>query len=189
MMAGAWVHGGDVELALDRQAMKLLQKNVKRLGNEAAAKIAASASKKGLKVILKAARANAEKIQRTGLLALSLDIVQKKYKRTGTIFNAIGPRHGFKDPISGENPANIAHLVELGTDPHTIAPKGQAGALKIKRGHGPTRHVKGEIHHPGAKAKPFMRPAYDAKGKEAMRVTADTFDKGVAKAIKKLSKK
>ena len=180
---------GDIELALDRQQMNLMRKQVKRLGAEASAKIAARASRKGLGVVLKAARANAERIQRTGLLALSLDIVQKKYKRTGTIFNAIGPRHGMKDPISGENPANIAHFVELGTDPHTIAPKHMGGSLKIRRGHGPTRHIKGEIHHPGAKAKPFLRPAYDAKGKEAMRVTADTFDKGLAKAIKKLSKK
>ena len=180
---------GDVEMVVDRNAMAVMRKRMKLLGMEGSAKIAARASRKGLKVVLQSARSKAERIQRTGLLALSLDIVQKKYPRTGVIFNAIGPRHGMKDPISGENPANIAHFVELGTAPHTIAPKHFGGALKIKRGIGPTRHIKGEIHHPGAEKKPFLRPAFDEKGKEAMKVTIEDFDRGLERAVKRLRKR
>lgn len=53
------------------------------------------------------------------------------------------------------------HLVEFGTHPHKIKPK-KAHALTIGG------MVVGEVHHPGARAKPFMRPALDAKSTEAI---------------------
>lgn len=59
-----------------------------------------------------------------------------------------------------------AHLVEFGTRPHKIAPKGQKGALKIGT------NVVGAVEHPGSKPKPFMRPAFDGKSGEAVQATA-----------------
>lgn len=48
------------------------------------------------------------------------------------------------------------HLVEFGTRPHKIKPK-DAHALTVGG------KVVGEVDHPGARAKPFARPAFDSK--------------------------
>lgn len=59
-----------------------------------------------------------------------------------------------------------AHLVEFGTKPHKIAPKGKKGALKIGI------NVVGAVSHPGSKPKPFFRPAFDSKASAAIQSTA-----------------
>jgi HK97 gp10 family phage protein len=58
-----------------------------------------------------------------------------------------------------------AMLVEFGTKPHKIVPEG-AGGLLIGG------HVVGAVHHPGAKAKPFLRPAFDGKSTAAIGAVA-----------------
>ena len=58
-----------------------------------------------------------------------------------------------------------AHLVEFGTKPHKIAPKGKKGALLIGS------NVVGAVNHPGAKPKPFMRPSFDGKAGAAIQAT------------------
>ena len=78
-----------------------------------------------------------------------------------------------------------AHFVEFGTKPHYMD-KGSINVLfkgskaKITR--------KGKIH-PGAKAKPFMRPAFDAKKHEAVRAMEKRIRQELDKEIKKLAGK
>ena len=74
----------------------------------------------------------------------------------------IGPRRG------GRFKGYAGHLVEYGTAPHVIRAKAAGGQL----------HLRGnvfveEVHHPGAAAKPFMRPAYDTKKDEAIGIIKD----------------
>ncbi|MGZ8339142.1 MAG: HK97-gp10 family putative phage morphogenesis protein [Telluria sp.] len=61
----------------------------------------------------------------------------------------------------GGKRAPHAHLVEFGTKPHKIAPKG-AGGLLIGG------NVVGAVDHPGSKPHPIMRPAFDSKSTEAI---------------------
>jgi hypothetical protein len=177
----------DAAFKLDQKSADQVRRRLALVGARVQAKIAGKASRRGLNVVLKAAKAKLVPGhgKRSGLLRKSLAIIQKKYKSSGVVYNLIGPRRDMKNPETGENPANIAHLVELGTEPHTIAPKGMAGSLKIKRGSGPRVHVRGEIQHPGAKRKPFLRPAYDEKGREAMNVTFREFDRGIQEEVRK----
>lgn len=59
--------------------------------------------------------------------------------------------------------AKYANFVEYGTDPHDLSYDGKfISEAKGTRG-----------KHPGAKAKPFMRPAYDTKGQEALNVSME----------------
>lgn len=58
-------------------------------------------------------------------------------------------------------------LEEFGTAPHVIRVR-RGRALKIG-----STYVK-EVQHPGAAAKPFMRPAFDTKKREAVNVIALT---------------
>lgn len=55
--------------------------------------------------------------------------------------------------------AAYAPYVEFGTKPHTIKPKTKR-ALKFRVG-GQWIYA-AEVHHPGTKAQPFVRPAFDA---------------------------
>ncbi|MDO7888285.1 HK97-gp10 family putative phage morphogenesis protein [Hymenobacter cheonanensis] len=74
----------------------------------------------------------------------------------------VGPRRG------GRYKGYAGHLVEYGTAPHLIRAKAAGGQL----------HLRGnvfveQVHHPGAAAKPFMRPAFDSKKDEAIGIIKD----------------
>jgi HK97 gp10 family phage protein len=91
----------------------------------------------------------------SGLLRRSLWVIVKTYGNS--VMAIIGPKTGMKQEVAGRNkkkrledPAKIAHLVEFGTQPHAL---GKGASLRKKIQHGDM--------HPGAQAKPFMRPAWD----------------------------
>lgn len=74
----------------------------------------------------------------------------------------VGPRRG------GRFKGYAGHLVEYGTAPHIIKAKAAGGLL----------HLRGnvfvnEVQHPGAAARPFMRPAFDTKKDEAIGIIKD----------------
>ena len=62
--------------------------------------------------------------------------------------------------------ARLAHLVEFGTSAHSIEAK-DGGALSF--GGGFVQHV----DHPGARAHPFMRPAFDGQAQNAVVAAAE----------------
>jgi HK97 gp10 family phage protein len=66
-----------------------------------------------------------------------------------------------------------AHLVEFGTDPHYI-PLPKSKRRGLNRG----------VKHPGAKAKPFLRPAFDTKKDEAVRNAREVLRPAVLGAAK-----
>lgn len=76
-------------------------------------------------------------------------------------------------------PRNYAHLVEYGSGAHAIR------ARRAKRLATPYGAFL-EVWHPGARPRPFMRPAFDAKVREAeaafARVIGDEVKKAVARA-------
>ncbi len=57
--------------------------------------------------------------------------------------------------------ARHGHLLEFGTKPHKI----------------------GKLQHPGTKPRPFMRPAMDAKGDDALRRMSEKLVKAVEKEV------
>ena len=57
---------------------------------------------------------------------------------------------------------SIAHLVEYGTKAHTITPKSEKGWLSF------LGVFAKKIEHPGARSKPFLRPALDAQAQAAV---------------------
>lgn len=73
--------------------------------------------------------------------------------------------------------AFYAHMVEYGTKPHEIKPK-RFKSLFIA---GIFRKV---VQHPGAKARPFMRPAFANKSQEALGAIADYIRARLARVAK-----
>lgn len=73
-----------------------------------------------------------------------------------------------------------ARLVEKGTRPHSIKPR-KARALALQ---GKGRTVEA-VDHPGARPKPFMAPAFDAKATAAINAFADYLRRRVPLELKK----
>lgn len=79
---------------------------------------------------------------------------------------------------AGGKKAWYAHLVEFGTARHWIKPKSRKSLLLA----GLAREV---VEHPGAKPKPFMRPAFDTKAQDAIQAMADYIKKRLPRELKK----
>lgn len=71
--------------------------------------------------------------------------------------------------VAGNRKAWYAHLVEWGTRVHTIRGTANTG-LKFLSKVGVV--VRNAVEHPGARAKPFMRPALDAGQRPALEAFA-----------------
>jgi len=65
-----------------------------------------------------------------------------------------------------------ATFVEFGTAPHLIRAGKNSPMLSFRDRNGVWHKVL-EVNHSGAKAKPFMRPAFDTKGDDAVKAVAD----------------
>lgn len=149
-----------VTMTFDERAFAALDRVIKELGTKAALRILDRASRDVLRPMLSAARARVS--VRYGVLKKSLGIKTKKYRRSGTIVTALGPRSGFKVPVvdrrTGKtklvNPQMYSHLVERGTQ------------------HSPPQ--------------PFLRPAWDGGKASAMKVYAQRILKGFDREAKKL---
>lgn len=81
---------------------------------------------------------------------------------TGNLRTSLGIRVGSRSVTIGPNEtiAPYAGFVEFGTKPHIIRPKTPGGVLAFKIGN---RQVFAKVvHHPGTKAQPYVRPAFEA---------------------------
>lgn len=79
---------------------------------------------------------------------------------------------------AGSKKAWYAHLVEFGTAAHFIKPKNRKSLFFAWL-------AKEVVNHPGAKRKPYMRPAFDGKAQSALQAMADYIRARLPKEIKK----
>lgn len=139
---------GDVFSALDNVEKKIRKKGIRKGMNEAT------------KIVAKAAKQKAVRV--SGLLAKSIGRKVGRDRRKVTV-GLVGPRIGFAGSYAGKprDPEKYAHLVELGTAPHSVA-KGDTLERKNRKGDvvKQASQTAGKMH-PGAQAKPFLRPAAD----------------------------
>lgn len=159
--------------------------------------ITLKAVRAGAKIVAKAAKARAPRRKRSGALKLSIGTKAAKGKRgRTTAYAVIGARKKVSKvvPVGRGGrmvkavPAYYAHLVEGGTRPHRL----KRGARLARR----TQAARGQGaggQHPGAKAKPFLGPAFDATKDRAMaeaqRVLGEETRKLIAKQAARLAAK
>lgn len=104
---------------------------------------------------------------KSGALQKSIRVVSARMRQGMLRLNIVAGRSGKDQPW-------YAKLVEFGTPPHKItAAFGSALAIAGK--------LVASVQHPGAAPKPFMRPAFDTKGKEAVEAFRDYTAKRLAK--------
>lgn len=123
------------------------------------------AMRAGAKVMLDAARQQVP--VRTGALRDSLT-VRSGYQRgrvTGTV-------------RAGNSKVYYAHMVEFGTAKHFIKPK-TARSLFI------AGLFRDGVDHPGARSRPFMRPAFDSSSPAAIEAMAEYLRERIPKEFAK----
>lgn len=165
------------------------------LGGKVYKKVVAQASRKAFAPVMKTAKQLAP--VESGLLKKSIGVKQKKYPRAGRIVTIVGPRMGHAEEVYVDtpmgpmkrrrDPVKYAHLVEFGTRPHSTS----QGAENRIRGDsdenrlGFTIAMQGGDDHPGAKAQPFMRPAFDGNEPRAKSIMKQELAAGVVREAKR----
>jgi len=157
---------------------------------------ARDALKKSVTPILRSAKRNAQAIKDTGLLAKSIGHKAKTYRAGLVTVQIIGPRKGFKKAVIRKfklatgriiekheiaDPAHYAHLVEFGTQGHSL---GEDSSLR--RG---MKMQFGGTQHPGTKPQPFIRPAYDENYQSAIGIFKKEIRPAIVRNWEKMKRK
>jgi HK97 gp10 family phage protein len=132
-------------------------------------------------------RSNKNKDGRLGLLRKSIGLKTKKYGRgvKKRIVGYVGPKLStvFVKGKFISKPHKYAHLVERGASSHTVSPRRKE---KQKSFTGPIMPGRFKSwQHPGATAKPFMKPALAAVGSQIF----NRFSEKMAEIISKIGVK
>jgi HK97 gp10 family phage protein len=145
-----------------------LEKFLDALPEKVQVKIARNAMSAGARVIRDEAKRLAP--VKTGALRSSVR-VSTRQQINGQITATI--RAGGKTKTGD---AFYAHFVEYGTEPHAIKPRPKGLFKVLKIGGVFVRSV----NHPGAKARPFMRPAFDASALKSVDAFAAQLSKRIS---------
>jgi HK97 gp10 family phage protein len=156
----------DNRVAVKIEGTEELLKALRALGTNVD-KSVKGATRAGGKVILGAARSNAKALtSRSGKIVEEKKVIQagnpvqmKVRKRTGFAVASITPAKGY----------GHLRLLEYGAQPHTINGK---PLLRFFSG-GKFLEVR-SVQHPGFAARPWLRPAVDARKDEAIQAVSDS---------------
>lgn len=154
-------------------------------------RVASKAIKKGMKPVVSGAKSRAAK--KSGALKKSIGSKSFASKKTKTgAVGVVGARAKVAQQIQAQgkekraDASYYAHLVEFGTRAHSLA-KGSKLARKNK----PEQRDIGQgvgAQHPGATAKPFLKPAWDSTQAQVGEIVATEMVKEVEKEIKRNAK-
>lgn len=136
-----------------------IERNVLRGGLRAGAKVMEAAAKERVPV-------------KHGDLRASIRVSMRTSSKAGTVRAQVK---------AGNKKAWYAHLVEFGTARHWIKPKNRKSLFIAGL-------MKEVVDHPGAKQKPFMRPAFDGKWRAAIDAMAAYIRARLPKEIGKQNK-
>lgn len=174
------------------QGMEPLRQKLAAIGRKVERQATRKAVKAGNKVFLQSVKGHL-KAHDTGALEMSLGDKVQSYRGGKVLVGVVGPRTGAvttgrgakrrrklsrlgqKLEALGKKPSWYAHLVEGGTAPHSIAKHaklaravviGKDGRVRRKAIQAQLQHM-GRMH-PGARAKPFVRPGYQSAESAAL---------------------
>lgn len=168
--------GGNLKITVRGadDVIRALEKVSEKLSGDRLEAIAAKATKPMLDEVRRSARSVGD----SGALANSIIVKHVQYEGGRLVYTIIGPDVEYIQMVTRTSvlpngttiqrqekarPANYAHLVEFGTEAHSLSGKQNAG------------------QHPGARAKPFMRPAFDTMESTVI----DRFGKEIGKGAMK----
>lgn len=155
------VVGRNQNISITMTGSKQLDALLRQLPDRAALTAIRQASSNAMTPMLKQARQNAKSVSRT--YAKAMGKKQKTYKADGTVVTIVGARKGYRSD-SGHDPVYTAHLIEFGTQPHSLGRGSSArarGSVSINQS-GP--------EHPGTKGQHVLQRAFDSTRSESEAV-------------------
>jgi HK97 gp10 family phage protein len=181
-----------VDLSLNVQGLDQLNRNLQALGPELAKKALVDALKAGALPIAQEMQDRAPREEDIGPrrkndkhLADTITIAVEKNPVGSAAEVYVGP---------GKSKSYLARWIELGVAVHAIAIKltraMRKAGVKAKKvlADGEGDFFGTHINHPGFQPKPFMRPALDARAKDAIEAARVSLVEGVAAAARKVRK-
>lgn len=163
-------------------------RQLEEVGNAAPA-IAQRALKAATEPMVEAAKALAPK--RYGALRKSIGLRARNYGN-GIVVCVFGPRNEYVEVRNGKRirPAKYAHIVEFGAAPHRLFGGTINATTPIQRQRRrdvlyAAAKAEGRKTHPGAKAQPFMRPAWDANQAQILPTMSRVISEGILEHVKK----
>ena len=154
---------------------KQIARKLKSLSTKASSSIARRSGSAGARVIRNDARRRVPEDE--GTLKKAINVRTKAFRNRMGFHFYIAVDKGSRAKYDGW----YAHFIEYGVQPHKIVTK-SAKALKLSASGDVLRSV---VNHPGTTAQPFMRPAFDTKRVEAVKVMGEKFWQNIAKEAKK----
>lgn len=158
------------------QGFAELQKTLLELPAKIEANILRGALRAGAQVIAEEVRTRAP--EDTGTLKESVRVSTRLKRGSVHVTVKAGGRSRVKKPGRIEQGAYWGSWVEYGTAPHWIKPKNRKSLFIA----GLMREI---VKHPGARARPFMRPAFDASHLAAVSAVRDYIAARLPKEIAK----
>jgi hypothetical protein len=164
-------------------AHELLLK-LERLEKKAQDKIIKKANSKAVRPIIRAAKSNSRSVSRT--ISKAVGVKHKYYKQSQTALAIVGARvaksvrtekthvHFMTGRVSMRvhDPRHTSHLVERGTKPHTYT-------IRIRK-----KQEAVTIRHPGTKAQPWLKPAYETQKGAAARLFQEVVKQQVMATVR-----
>jgi HK97 gp10 family phage protein len=137
---------------------KELERRLKKLGDKVHRRVTRQAVNAAATPVVKAAKANAPK--QSGLLKKAMGKKVATFKKTQAVAAIVGAKKSVQGEVDGKprKPSRYAHLVEKG-------------------------HINEHGEH--VPAQPFLRPALEQTGEQAMSVMQTKFAAGIEKEAKK----
>ena len=142
---------------------------------------------KGLDEVEMRLQALPEKVRRKTLrqaLTQATEMIRAEAERRCPHRKPVRPGSGWEAFVDRD----LIHLHEAITSRVSVGKMSAFGRVgidykKVRHGHlvefGTKPHMIGKLKHPGSDKQPFMRPAFDAKGDEAVRILVDALFQAV----------
>lgn len=175
--------------------LKELEKALSVLPEKLAQKVIAQATAAGAAVVRKEAKQRCPVV--TGNLRRAIRI-KRKFNRCGKCIYQVGPGRGAKKNGKYTVDGYYGHMVEFGTSAHVIKPKNFKKHLKaalrsgkattVHKALGPGGVFGSRVNHPGARAQPFLRPAFDSGHDAVIRAMRRRIKIGIEQEARKLAR-
>ena len=162
-------------MSIEIVGKKQIAKKLKALSGKVAGSIARRSGSAGARVFRDEARRLVP--EDSGNLRKAINVKVKQFRnRSGFHFYVAVDRGG-----KAKHDGWYAHFIEYGVQPHKIKFDDKK-ALKLSASGSVLRAV---INHPGIPAQPFMRPAFDSKRAQVVKVIGDKLWDNINKEAKK----
>lgn len=161
-------------MSIELVGKKQIAKKLKALSGKAAGSIARRSGSAGARVIRNEARRQVP--EDSGNLKKAINVRVKQFRNKSGFHFYIAVDRGGKAKYDGW----YAHFIEYGVQPHEIKPSKKAIKLNVSGD-----VLRAYANHPGIPAQPFMRPAFDSKRNEAVKVIGSKLWDNLKKEAKK----